>query len=78
MLLGPGYGEGPIYFNSSVLPDRSLVETSDDGGVLYLDATPGRYQWTASKPGAAFASLVMTCRPNVLVNASPPWGLQRQ
>jgi hypothetical protein len=78
VLRGPGVEEGPIYFNSSVLPDRSLDETSDDGGVLYLNAVPGRYTWTASEPGAAFSSLVMTCRPNVLVNASPPWGLQRQ
>jgi hypothetical protein len=77
-LLGGGFEEGPIYFNSSVLPDRTLHETSDDGGVLYLNADPGRYTWTASKPGAAFSSLVMTCRPDVLVNASPPWGLQRQ
>lgn len=78
VLAGPAFEEGPVYFNSSVIPDRSLVETSDDGGVLHINATPGRYTWTASKPGAAFSSLVMTCRPNVLVNASPPWGLQRQ
>jgi hypothetical protein len=78
LLEGPGWTEGPIYFNSSVLPDRSQSPTSDDGGVLYFDATPGRYRWTASKPGAAFSSLTMTCRPGVLVNASPPWGLQRQ
>jgi hypothetical protein len=77
-LVGPGFGEGPIYFNSSVLPDRRLSETSDDGGILHLDAIPGRYTWTAFKPGAAFTSLTMTCRPGVLVNASPPWGLQRQ
>jgi len=78
VLDGPGAQEGPIYFNSSVLPDRSLAETSDDGGVLYVNAEPGRYTWRASKPGAAFAALTMTCRPDVLVNASPPWGLQRQ
>lgn len=78
VLVGPGFEEGPIYFNSSVLPDRSLHETSDDGGVLYLNADPGRYTWTATKAGAAFSSLVMHCRPDVLVNASPPWGLQRQ
>lgn len=77
-LVGPGWVEGPIYFNSSVLPDRTRHETSDDGGVLYLNAEPGRYGWTATKPGAAFSSLTMTCRPGVLVNASPPWGLQRQ
>ena len=77
-LRGATPGEGPIYFNSSVLPDRSLTETSDDGGVLFLNAPVGEYAWTASKPGAAFAQLKMKCRPDVLVNASPPWGLQRQ
>lgn len=77
-LRGPTPGEGPIYFNSSVLPDRTLHETSDDGGVLFLNAPVGEYTWTATKPGAAFASLKMKCRPDVLVNASPPWGLQRQ
>lgn len=77
-LQGPAPGEGPIYFNSSVLPDRTLAETSDDGGVLFLNAPVGEYVWTATKPGAAFTSLTMKCRPDVLVNASPPWGLQRQ
>ncbi|MEO8603166.1 MAG: carboxypeptidase-like regulatory domain-containing protein [bacterium] len=77
-LQGATPGEGPIYFNSSVLPERALLETSDDGGVLFVDAPLGEYRWTATKPGAAFSSLTMKCRPDVLVNASPPWGLQRQ
>jgi len=69
--------EGPIYFDSSVLPDRNLTETSDDGGVLFLQVPPGVYTLTATKPGATFRPLVMTCRAGWLVNASPPWGLQR-
>ena len=68
---------GPIYFNSSVLPDRSLTETSDDGGVLYIQVPPGEYVMTATKPGAEFRQVKFKCRPGVLVNASPPWGLQR-
>jgi hypothetical protein len=68
---------GPIYFNSSVLPDRSLVETSDDGGVLFIQVPPGEYVWTAHKAGAVFSRIKMKCRPGVLVNASPPRGLQR-
>jgi hypothetical protein len=68
---------GPIYFNSSVLPDRALTETSDDGGVLFIQVPPGAYVWTARKPGAVFSRVRMTCRPGYLVNASPPRGLQR-
>jgi hypothetical protein len=68
--------QGPIYFNSSVIPDFSLDETSDDGGVLFIQAPPGEYVWTASKPGVEFTQVNMKCRAGVLVNASPPWGLQ--
>lgn len=68
---------GPVYFNSMVIPQRSLTETSDDGGVLYTNVPPGTYTWTATKAGATFAQVRMDCRAGVLVNASPPWGLQR-
>jgi hypothetical protein len=68
---------GPIYFNSSVIPDRSLTETSEDGGVLYVQVPPGEYVMTAHKPGAEFRQVKFKCRAGVLVNASPPWGLQR-
>jgi len=65
------------YFDSSVLPDRSRVETSDDGGVLFLQVPPGEYVWTAHKAGAVFSRIKMKCRVGILVNASPPKGLQR-
>jgi hypothetical protein len=68
---------GPIYFNSSVLPDRSLTQTSDDGGVLFIQVPPGDYVWTAHKAGALFSRIRMKCRAGYLVNASPPKGLQR-
>ena len=68
--------QGPIYFNASVRPDRTLTETSADGGVLYLNAPPGEYTWTAHKDGVSFTQLKMRCRAGVLVNASPPRGLQ--
>ena len=67
---------GPIYFNEGVLPDPTRTETSDDGGVLYIQVPPGEYVLTAHKPGVEFVQLKMKCRPGVLVNASPPWGLQ--
>jgi hypothetical protein len=68
---------GPIYFNSSVLPDRSLTQTSDDGGVLFIQVPPGDYVWTAHKADAVFSRVQMKCRAGYLVNASPPKGLQR-
>lgn len=67
---------GPIYFGSDVLPDPSLTETSDDGGVLFVQVPPGEYTWTASKAGVRFSQVRMKCRAGWLVNASPPWGLQ--
>jgi len=67
---------GPIYFNSDVMPDRSLTETSDDGGVLFVNVPPGEYVWTAHKEGVNFTQVKMKCRAGWLVNASPPWGLQ--
>ena len=66
---------GPIYFGSNVLPDPSLTETSDDGGVVFVQVPPGEYTWTATKPGVRFAQVRMKCRAGWLVNASPPWGL---
>lgn len=67
---------GPIYFGSDVIPDRELTETSDDGGVLFINVPPGEYVLTAHKPGVAFRQVKMKCRSGWLVNASPPWGLQ--
>ncbi len=69
---------GPVYFNAAVIPDRSLGDTSADGGVLHLQVPPGEYVWTAHKFKAIFTRIKMKCRVGFLVNASPPWGLQRQ
>ena len=68
---------GPVYFNASVIPDTTLSMTSEDGGVLFTNVPPGEYTWTATKAGATFAQVRMSCRAGVLVNAAPPWGLQR-
>lgn len=70
--------QGPIYFNAQVIPQKGLSETSDDGGVLFLQVDPGEYVWTAHKDGIAFSQVKMKCRAGWLVNASPPWGLQVQ
>jgi len=70
--------QGPVYFDSNVIPDRSLTETSRDGGVLFTQVPPGEYTWTGSKPGKAFRQVRMKCRAGWLVNASPPFGLQAE
>jgi hypothetical protein len=67
---------GPIYFNAAVIPDPSLTETSEDGGVLFVDVPPGTYTLHAQKDGVIFEDTLMQCEAGVLVNASPPYGLQ--
>ncbi len=67
---------GPIYFNEMVIPDPTLTESSEDGGVLFVNVPPGTYTMTATKAGVTFESTTMQCEAGVLVNASPPYGLQ--
>ncbi len=68
---------GPIYFSADVIPIMSLSQTSNDGGVLYVQVTPGEYVWTAHKSIAVFTHIKTKCRAGLLVDASPPWGLQK-
>jgi hypothetical protein len=68
--------KGPVYFNARVIPQRDLTETSEDGGVVFANLAPGTYTLTATKPGVRFRPVKAKCRAGVLVNASPPWGLQ--
>lgn len=68
---------GPIYFNSNVIPDWARTDSSDDGGVVFANVEPGVYVLSAEKEGIQFESVTMKCRPGVLVNASPPYGLQQ-
>ena len=76
----PAAADGPVYFNllrpDVIWPDRSLDRTTDDGGVVWTNVAPGTYTLRASLAGADIAPARITCRPGVLVNASPPWGLQ--
>jgi hypothetical protein len=75
---------GPIYFNlrlfpngSQVIwPDRSLKQTTRDGGVLFIDVPAGEYTLRAHKVGVEFTPVEVKCHPGVLTNASPPRGLQ--
>lgn len=76
----PAHGGTPIYFNGSrfdtIWPDRSLAATTADGGVLFVNVSPGTYTLQAHKAGAVIAPVTVRCRAGVLSNASPPWGLQ--
>jgi hypothetical protein len=67
---------GPVYFNDDVIPDPTFTATSTDGGVVWTNIEPGTYALSATKDGVSFESVTMKCRPGVLVNASPPYGLQ--
>jgi hypothetical protein len=67
---------GPIYFNTKVLPDLTLTETSEDGGVTVFGVDPGVYHWTAHKDGFTFEELTMKCVGGWVTNGVPPRGLQ--
>lgn len=67
---------GPVYFGADVIPDPELTETSEDGGVLYTNVPAGTYVMRAHKDGVVFEEATMKCDAGVLVNASPPYGLQ--
>ncbi len=71
---------GPIYFQwlapGRIVPDRTLTETSRDGGVLFLNVPPGDYVIDARKAGVTFRPVRIRCRAGLIVNASPPWGIQ--
>ncbi|MFO7566287.1 MAG: carboxypeptidase regulatory-like domain-containing protein [Enhygromyxa sp.] len=67
---------GPIYFNANVIPQKDLTETSEDGGVLFSNVPPGTYVLSAHKDGVSFEDVTVQCDPDVLVNPSPPYGLQ--
>ena len=68
---------GPIYFADNVIPAPGLSRTSTDGGVLYVQMAPGEYVWIAHKGDFVFTRVKSKCRAGLLVNASPPWGLQK-
>ncbi len=65
---------GPIYFNESVIPDRSRSATSGDGGIIWTEVPTGTYRLITESPSARFASFLATCEPGRIVNANPPWG----
>lgn len=44
-------GSGPVYFNSSGMPDTTVTDTSQDPNVLFGDLAPGKYHITVSATG---------------------------
>ncbi len=65
---------GPIYFNESVIPDRTRTETSGDGGIIWTGVPAGAYRGITESASTRFASFLATCEPGRIVNANPPWG----
>lgn len=65
-----------VYFNKDVIPDRSLTESSRDGGVVWTNVDPGRYTIHASHPDKQFEDIVVECAAGRFVNANPPHGLR--
>jgi hypothetical protein len=65
---------GPVYFDESVIPDRSRTETSGDGGIIWTEVPAGTYRGITESQSARFASFLATCEPGRIVNANPPWG----
>ncbi|MCB9760134.1 MAG: hypothetical protein H6739_09900 [Alphaproteobacteria bacterium] len=72
--------EGPIYFDfindGFVLPDPTLTETTIDGGVLFGNVPQGEYTLRATHPTVRFTEVTIRCRAGVVVNASPPHGVE--
>jgi len=58
-----------------VIPDPSLTETSNDGGVIWTEVPHGSYTVKAHHPTKRFASFKATCKNGRIVNANPPQGL---
>lgn len=67
---------GPVYFNSNVVPDVKMKKTSDDGGVLWANVTPGEYVLTGVKAGVKLRPVKIKCKAGWTVNGAPPWGMQ--
>ncbi len=65
----------PIYFNDQVIPDPSLTQSSEDGGVIWLEVPTGVYRFSGRGPSTRFADFVATCAPGTIVNANPLQGL---
>ena len=55
-----------------VIADRTLTESSSDGGVVFANVEPGTYVVRAHEDGVELGAVTVECRAGVLVHASPP------
>ena len=67
-----------VYFDEQTQPDRSLTETTIDGGVVATNVPPGLYVFTAHHPERSFDTFTATCEPGRFINANPPWGMRER
>lgn len=65
-----------VYFNEQVIPQRSLTESSRDGGVVWANVPPGRYTLHATHATKTFADVTISCEAGRFVNANPPQGIR--
>ena len=68
----------PIYFNEDVVPDVARIETSLNGGVIWLDVPHRTHQFRAWHADARFFKFTAKCAPGRFINACPPWGLREK
>lgn len=66
------------YFNEQVIPDKTVTETSKDGGVAWTELPAGEYTLSAHGAGSGWPEVHVTCADGRIVNANPPWGLNQQ
>lgn len=66
------------YFNEHVIPDKTVTETSEDGGVVWTGLPPGEYTLSAEGAGSDWPDVHVSCADGRIVNANPPWGLNQQ
>jgi len=69
---------GPIYFDETVKPNPAYAQSSNDGGVAWINVPPGEYTLTATRPDTEFNSVKFVIKDTdpadniVLYIASPP------
>lgn len=68
--------KGPIFFNEppTIIPNVDLTESTEDGGVLFTEVTPGYHWLQPSHATERIAPFMAHCENGRIINASPPWG----
>ena len=70
-----GNTRGPVYFSyPAIIPDLNQTESSEDGGVLWVEVPAGYYWLEPKHPTERLAPFLAHCENGRLINANPPWG----